>query len=148
MTITQEVFLPVVISVIATLIVVASRYLLGQVISKLSGVSVRSVRGNWNTKFWDDSTIETEKANVNQVLHWVWGTIRYEHKEKEYAFKGTMRDHILVATYEPRKEPSMLDRGAFTLGLNRKGDCLEGTYSWTDDKAYNPKGGRYEWHKI
>jgi hypothetical protein len=64
MTITQEVFLPVVISVIATLIVVASRYLLGQVISKLSGVSVRSVRGNWNTKFWDDSTIETEKAKI------------------------------------------------------------------------------------
>ena len=148
MTITQEVFLSVVISVIATLIVVSSRWGLGQVISKLSGMSIRNIRGNWNTTFWkDEGTVETEEANVNQIFHWIWGTIRYKKKKKEYEFKGIMRDHIFVATYEPKKKPSMLDRGAFTLKLNPDGDRLEGMYSWTDDETSDPKSGKYEWRK-
>lgn len=148
MTITQDVFLPVVGSVIVALIAFISRWGWGKGISKIRGISVRSVRGNWDTTFWkDDGTVETEEANVNQILHWIWGTIHYKQKKKDYEFKGIMRDHILVATYEPKNKPFMLDRGAFTLKLNPGGDRLEGMYSWTDDETSDPKSGKYEWRK-
>lgn len=112
----------------------------------------RNISNGWRTTFWKGEDTFNESATVYQFLHWVWGTITYtkrgEIKPRIYNFSGTIREKILVATYEVTGR-SVFDRGAFTLALDSSGRNLEGMYCWTDDdKKSEPQSDRYVWEKI
>lgn len=129
-------------------------YLLRSLLSQLVGIATRaftsSIRGTWRTTFIKQGEKVTERAWVYQFLHWVWGTIYFDAKDRNYKFKGTIRSDILVATYEIAKRGrSRVDRGAFTLALNlsEKPPELKGKYCWTDDDSRIPEGDEYTWTK-
>ena len=149
MTITQTLWLGVISSVLATLFVVFLRRLPGQLISMIGGLVARSVEGTWGTEFEEGDDTFEELVKVHQVLHWVWGKIYYPHKGRIYKFRGTLRESVLVATYEVTGRRSTIARGAFTLAVNPTGDVqqMEGTYACTDDKSSTPTGGTYMWYK-
>lgn len=112
----------------------------------------RNLSGKWKTKFYKGEEYFGETVTVYQYLHWVWGKITY-HKEGEiesriYNFSGTLQENIFVATYKA-KVRTRLDRGAFTLALNKSGNELEGKYSWTEDDQKEPEvqGDRYYWKR-
>lgn len=95
-----------------------------------------------------------EFATVYQLLKYVFGVIKYypdaETKEKEriYRFFGTLNCNILVATYTVLGQPSIVDRGSFTLQMENTGEHMKGWYSWTDDEKSTILGDRYEWQRI
>lgn len=107
-----------------------------------------SVRGDWDTKFarLGPDLSESEHASVYQFRHWVWGTVLY--KRRLYKFRGTFRERVLVATYEPQNERRALDRGAFTLHLLMSGDEMKGCYAWTDATSSAPTANKYEWQRV
>ncbi len=141
------------ISTIVASILWFIRELIWRLISAINSFFIpRNVRGNWKTKFYKGEKVFKEKAIVYQFLHRVWGKIIY-HKEGEeedriYKFSGTLRENILVATYEA-KVRTRLDRGAFTLALNKSGNELDGKYCWTEDDQKEPEvqGDRYWWKR-
>jgi hypothetical protein len=149
MAIIQTLWLGVISSVLATLFVVFLRRLPGQLISMIGGLVARSVEGTWNTKFKKGKDTFKELAKVHQVLHGVWGTIEYPNKKRIYKFRGTVRENVLIATYEVTERRSTIDRGAFTLAVNSTGEVRKmiGLYSWTDDDSSIPEGDKYEWDK-
>jgi hypothetical protein len=107
-----------------------------------------SVRGKWRTTFQKEGGSFHEDARVFQLFQWVWGDIDYYDKDLKYHFRGTVRQRILVATYEVKgRGATVLDRGAFTLQLDFEGDKLSGRYSWTDSESNAPAADRYEWAK-
>lgn len=143
-------FLPGVASgIVATLVVVLSRALLGQLVSAIAGLFTRSVKGTWKTRFQKGGETFQEHAEVHQVMHWVWGKIVYPAKRRTYRFRGSLRKNVLVATYEVQAARSTIDRGAFTLALNATGNVrqMKGKYSWTDDDSGTPEADDYDWTK-
>ncbi len=149
----QSVFEGVAISTIVALILWCIRKLIWQFVSMINSFFIpRNVSGKWRTEFYKGEKAFPEKVTVYQFLHWIWGNIIY-HKEQEeepriYNFSGTLRENILVATYEA-KVRTRLDRGAFTLALNKPGNELEGKYCWTEDdqKEAEVQGDRYWWKR-
>ena len=142
----------VAIGAIVTLILWIIRKFIWRLITLISSFFIpRNVSGKWKTEFFKGEKIFKEKAIVYQFLHRVWGKIIY-HKEGEedriYKFSGNLRENILVATYEA-KVRTRLDRGAFTLALNKPGNELDGKYSWTEDDQKEPEvqGDRYWWKR-
>ena len=142
-------FLGVATGIATSMLIIVFRRLLGQLLSLITGVFSRSVRGTWSTRFWKGNNSFEEFADVYQLCHWVWGTITYPNKGRKYRFRGTLRSNVLVAMYEMERAGSTVDRGAFTLLLNPLGKVkkMEGRYSWTDDDTQQPEGDRYEWTK-
>jgi hypothetical protein len=136
--------------VTTAVLVFVFRKLLGQVLSAITGLFSRSVRGTWSVQFSKGKEPFEESAKVFQLAHWVWGTITYPRKGRNYAFQGTLSSNILVATYEMTGDRSTVDRGAFTLALNQVGSPTEmvGTYSWTDDETQVPRSDYYKWIKL
>lgn len=149
MNVTQSFFLGIASGIAAFVLIFVFRRLLGQLLSLITGFFSRRVRGTWSTRFWKDNNSFEESAKVYQLFHWIWGTIIYPNKGREYAFRGTLKSDILVATYEVQGTGLTVDRGAFTLFLNRIGDAttMAGRYSWTDDDTQQPRSDRYEWKK-
>ena len=151
---TQTIFEGVALATIVALIMCFIRKLIWQLASLINSFFIpRNVSGKWNTKFYKDENDFDESVTVYQFLHWVWGKITYHKKGEEepriYNFSGTLRENILVATYEA-KVRTRLDRGAFTLALNKPGNELEGKYSWTEDDQKEPEvqGDRYWWKRY
>ena len=127
------------------------RRVIGKVPNMLAAlVPHRTVRGKWRTKFYENDCKEPhyEAATVYQVLHWLWGSISYCEKHRRYDFRGTLREDIMVATYEVKGAPSTKDRGSFTLKLRPDGKDLVGCYAWTDDETDKPKGNKYLWERV
>lgn len=128
------------------LLVYLLRGVAGRLVSLVPGLEARSVRGPWKTKFNGGSQPFDERVEVSQFLHWVWGAIDYEAKKRRYTFAGTLRENVLVATYEFKASKSALDRGSFTLRLDDSGKTLDGKYSWLDEGPPNQvRAGPYTW---
>jgi len=125
------------------------RNIILKLLSALAGIFTRNISGNWHTQFWKGNETFEETAVAHQLFHWVWGEITFvkEGKPKKYIFKGSFREHILVATFEIVGSKSILDRGAFTLTLTHDAQKMIGRYSWTDAKDPEPQADRYEWTK-
>lgn len=149
----QIIFEGVALGTIVALIVWSIRKLIWQLVSLINSFFIpRNLSGKWKTKFYKGEEDFDETVTVYQYLHWVWGKITY-HKEGEiesriYNFSGTLQENIFVATYEA-KVRTRLDRGAFTLALNKSGDELEGMYCWTEDDQKEPEvqGDKYCWKR-
>ena len=101
-----------------------------------------------------DGKTYIEFATVYQLLKYVFGVIKYypdaetKGKERIYRFFGTLNCNILVATYTVLGQPSIVDRGSFTLQMENTGEHMKGWYSWTDDEKSTILGDRYEWQRI
>ena len=114
----------------------------------------RIVRGRWETTFkrtQDGELIQNnETARLSQIGGMVYGEIINISKNpnRKYKMRGTLREGILVATYETVGSNAVLDRGAFTLKLNHQGNLVDGFYAWTDDENSEPSADHYEWRKI
>lgn len=109
----------------------------------------RNISGTWETEFWKNSDSYKEVAIVSQAFGKVWGIIQL-HKgaqQRKYRMKGSIKEGIIVATYETISPREVFDRGSFTLRLLPDGFNLEGCYSWTDDDSTVPKGNKYIWTK-
>ena len=147
MNVTQSFYLGIASGIAVVVLLYVFRRLLGQLASLITGIFSRDIRGTWATQFWKIDGPHDESADVYQWFHWIWGEINYPRKGRKYSFRGTLRSDVLVATYEVKKAPSTVDRGAFTLHLNRVGDVssMTGKYSWTDDETQKPASDRYEW---
>lgn len=145
----QSFLLRVAPGITTSVLVFVFRRGLGQTLSMATGLFSRYVRGTWSTQFWKGDVSFEESADVYQLFHWIWGTITYPNKGRKYAFQGTLRSDVLVATYEVKGAGSTVDRGAFTLFVNRVGHVarMVGRYSWTDDDTQQPTSDRYEWTK-
>ncbi len=135
---------------VVAIILYGVRYLGASLISLLLGLFVRNISGTWNTEFSKGSQPYQETAKVRQLLSRVWGTIEYKKNGqlRKYKMKGSLRENILVATYEIVSPKTPLDRGSFTLALSTDGNRLEGCYSWTDDESQIPKGDQYVWTRL
>lgn len=108
----------------------------------------RNISGTWETEFQKDEKSYTEIAKVSQLFGKVWGVIRlYGAPVRKYRIVGSMREGILVASYEIVEPKEALDRGSFTLRLSSDGQMLEGCGSWTDDETTIPQGHEYTWTK-
>ena len=55
---------------------------------------------------------------------------------------------MLVATYELPSSREEIDRGAFTLVVNLKGNKMLGEFSWIDGDADGVTCGKYEWRRV
>lgn len=111
-------------------------------------LQLRSIRGQWNTTFLRGGEEFHENVDVHQCLHWVWGTITLALKGTMYRFRGTVRSGVMVAHYEIVRNRAKLDRGAFTVMLNNKGDTMEGKYCWTDDSTDDVSADNYKWNRC
>ena len=113
----------------------------------------RKIPGEWETTFKKTvmgKIIEnTETAQLRQIGGLVHGRIvnRSKDPNRIYKMRGTMRQGILVATYETIGSNAVLDRGAFTLRLNADGDEMTGYHAWTDDGNTEPSADEYVWRK-
>ena len=114
----------------------------------------RNLTGTWETEFEKDGIAHYETAIVSQLFGRVWGIIEY-HKQydsgrrlRKYRMTGSVRENILVATYDIVSPKQPLDRGSFTLEFLLGGTKLEGCYSWTDDSSREPKGDKYVWTRL
>ena len=108
----------------------------------------RNISGTWETEFRKDEEIYTEIAKVSQAFGKVWGTIKlYSAPPRKYRIRGSVREGVLVASYEIVEPKEILDRGSFTLRLSSDGQRLEGCGSWTDDETTFPRGHEYVWMK-
>lgn len=109
----------------------------------------RNMSGIWETKFWKNGDSYKEDAIVSQAFGKVWGIIKFQKgaEQRKYRMRGSIREGIVVATYETISPRTVLDRGSFTLRLLPDGFNLEGYYSWTDDDSIVPKGNKYTWTK-
>ncbi len=131
-----------------------ARGMIGHLLALIPGLEPSSVRGTWDTKFFKEKEPREEVVELNQFLHFVWGTVKYERGkagERElmtYKLRGIIRRDILAATYELKDDPDALDLGSFTLrivdGLGRR---MRGKYSWPDDETREPMSGDYVWLK-
>jgi len=106
------------------------------------------VRGTWKASFQTTHKDFKEKVEVSQFLHWVWGTITDNDTHRKYSFRGSLRQNVLVATYEIERNPSALDVGSFTLCLDFDGERLEGRYAWIDRQKRDVDSGKYEWERL
>jgi len=120
----------------------------GQLVALIPGLEARSVRGEWDASFQRDTESVEERVEVQQFLHWVWGTISYSAKKRKYNFRGSLRENVFVATYEFKGSRSALDRGSFTLRLDDDGETLEGKYSWLDSLKKEVHSDRYVWKRA
>lgn len=143
-----EFYIGVFAGVIASIIFYFLRFTLGSLLTLFSGLSARSIRGKWATKFSRKKKTFVESAKVSQFIHWIWGEINYPKCGRTYKFRGTVRSNVIVATYEYGGEDGAIDRGAFTLLVDNTGKKMNGKYSWTDDKTNKPEADNYEWTKI
>jgi hypothetical protein len=108
----------------------------------------RNISGTWKTEFRKGKERYTEIAKVSQLFGKVWGTIRLdEAPARKYRMAGSIREGVLVASYEIVEPKEILDRGAFTLRLSPDGQKLKGCGSWTDDETTVPQGHQYVWTK-
>lgn len=109
----------------------------------------RNISGTWETQFMKDNSPYKEDAIVSQAFGRVWGVIKFQigAEQRRYRMRGSIREGIVVATYETISPRRVLDRGSFTLQLLPNGYQLEGCYSWTDDDSRSPKDDKYVWVK-
>lgn len=108
----------------------------------------RNISGTWETEFRKDKQSYTEIARVSQAFGKVWGTINlYRAPPRKYRIMGSVREGVLVASYEIVEPKEMLDRGSFTLRISSDGQRMEGCGSWTDDETTTPQGHEYVWIK-
>lgn len=146
-----QVGIGVISGILLSTIAYVTRFSSGQVLSILvSAMSdARSVKGKWQTTFWRGRDKQKESAQLWQLGNRVWGNIKFSKNgaPRVYRMRGTIKEGILVATYEITGERSIKDRGAFTLGLGPNGQTLKGCSSWTDDQTDAPMGDKYEWKK-
>ncbi|MCI0564258.1 MAG: SET domain-containing protein-lysine N-methyltransferase, partial [Nitrososphaera sp.] len=107
----------------------------------------RSLVGEWNTAYYEGERKYCEVARVRRVFHRVKGEIFNLDNERTYVFSGTVRERVLVATYEAKHgRQTAIDRGAFTL-LVESERVMTGKYCWTDDKRAHPLADRFGWEK-
>lgn len=130
------------------IIVPVSRYLIEKVL--ICFPQARNLSGIWDTKFQKDGSCYEETAKVSQLFGKVWGTITYDKngEQRKYRIVGSIKERILVATFEIESPKEPLDRGSFTLALSMNGMKLKGYYSWTDDESQEPKGDNYVWTRL
>ncbi|MFC2003584.1 SET domain-containing protein-lysine N-methyltransferase [Chloroflexota bacterium] len=109
--------------------------------------SSRNISGIWETEFWKNGESFTEVAKVTQAFGKVWGVIQYQKgpQQRKYRMRGSIKEGIVVATYETISPKEAFDRGSFTLRVLSDGFHLKGYYSWTDDDSPYPKGNEYVW---
>lgn len=109
----------------------------------------RNISGIWETKFYKNNSPCKEDAIVSQAFGKVWGIIKFQKgaEQRKYRMKGSIKEGIVVATYETIRPRTVLDRGSFTLQLLPNGYELEGCYSWTDDDSRSPRDDKYVWVK-
>lgn len=108
----------------------------------------RNISGTWEAQFRKDKGSYTETARVSQLLGKVWGTIQLDKAPmRRYRIAGSIREGVLVASYEIMEPKEILDRGSFTLRLSSDGQSLHGCGSWTDDETIVPQGHEYIWTK-
>lgn len=126
------------------LVVQVGRYFIDKIINIPQS---RNISGVWETEFWKSGHSYKEIAKVSEILGKVWGTVTYQKgaQKRKYRMTGSIKEGILVATYEIVSPREVLDRGSFTLALSKDGSTLKGCYSWTDDDRTAPKGNRYIW---
>jgi hypothetical protein len=97
------------------------------------------IGGKWNTVYVDDfngkCTSHEETATMHQFGTRVHGTVKNKvtRPTRKYRVRGRIRGDVLVATYEQKGWRAGIDRGAFTLLLDRDNDRLDGQYCWTDN---------------
>jgi len=145
--------LGVLAAITSTIILYIVRHFLGKVLIPLSLIFLSretNISGVWETEFWKDDNSYKETARVSQLFDKVWGTIEFRKagQLRKYKMRGTVKERILSATYETVSPKAVLDRGSFTLALERDGRTLVGWYSWTDDESPTPKGNKYVWTKL
>lgn len=108
----------------------------------------RNISGTWEAGFQKGEETYTESAKISQLFGKVWGTIRlYKAPERAYRMTGSIREGVLVASYEIVEPKETLDRGSFTLRVSTDGLKLEGCGSWIDDEQTVPQGHDYIWMK-
>ena len=151
----MEIMTSVISTVVVSIIIFVFRRVIGAIALELflQVFSLpRNISGTWETTFWKSGKDETftENAKVHQLLGRVWGIIEYKRdgQFRKYRMTGTIKENVLVATYEIISPRQPLDRGAFTLSLANDGNKLTGCYSWTDDDSNSPKGHDYVWTRL
>ncbi len=107
-----------------------------------------SVQGSWHATYSKGPEEIDEMAQLKQVLHFVWGTISNKKNDCKYQVRGSLRDRVLVATYEIEGRPDAIDRGTFTLRMRDKGDEMDGSYSWMEAGKDIPQAGTYRWTRL
>lgn len=128
------------------LIVHIGHYLIEKVLIRFP--QSRNISGTWEAEFQKKDKSYTEIAKISQLFGKVWGTIRlYVAPERKYRMTGSIREGVLVASYEIVEPKEGLDRGSFTLRLSTDGLKLQGCGSWTDGEQSVPQGHDYIWMK-
>jgi len=109
---------------------------------------VRNISGTWEAQFSKGKESYTETARVSQLFGKIWGTIQLgKAPNRKYKIAGSIREGVLVASYEIMEPKEILDRGSFTLRLSSDGQSMHGCGSWTDDETTVPQGHEYTWTK-
>jgi len=111
----------------------------------------RSLSGVWVAHYAKGGQVLTEKVTLRQFGRWVWGSIENHNVDdstRVFTVRGTVRHNVLVATYELPSSREEIDRGAFTLVVNLKGNKMLGEFSWIDGDADRVTCGRYEWRRV
>lgn len=151
--------LTVLVTFIATLLVSAFLYFFRYFVIVQIGHSLiekvvvrlpydRNISGTWEAQFRKDKESYTEIARISQLFGKVWGTIQLDKAPiRKYKIAGSMKEGVLVASYEIMEPKEILDRGSFTLRLSSDGQSLYGCGSWTDDETTIPQGHEYTWTK-
>jgi hypothetical protein len=151
-----QLFIGVGAGILAIWLVFLARFTMAGVVAPLINFisPEREITGKWETTFKktiDDEEIENqESAELHQIGRNVYGKILNRGREphRQYKMRGTLREGILVATYETVGSGAILDRGAFTLRVHPDGNGMSGFYAWTDDEMRMPSADRYEWRKV
>jgi hypothetical protein len=135
-------------------IVFLGRGVLGKLISLIPGLESTSIRGTWETTWWEDDEEHKEHSEVvklKQFLHYVWGTVEYKRIDDKvciYKLRGIIKHSFFAATYEIKHDPAASDLGSFTVKItDGLGTTMKGKYSWPHDSSFAPISGDYEWEK-